>query len=513
MDIELELTQEQESARQARADAEKPIEWETPRPLPSIETLFPVPDFDYDLLPEAVRAWVADISERMQCPPEFVAVGALVSLSGVIGRKVLLKPKRNDTWKVTPNLWGACIGRPGVMKSPALAEAMLPLRRLEAEANEDYQNSVRDYEARKELNGMVAKSRKTEAEGMVKKKRLEEAEMLLRSLHDYEDEPTRRRFIITDATVEALTEILMENPWGLLAYRDELSGLLRSLDREGQESARSFYLQAYDGNQSWVCDRVGRGRGHFIEAVCLSMLGSIQPGKLGPYVRSAIHGGDGDDGLLQRLGLMVYPVINSGWRNVDRHPDKDAKDRAYAVYERLASLDPGTEAIEMRFSEDAQGIFEEWRHDIEGRLRKGDMHPALESHLSKYRKLVPALALVCALADEEAEVSEASLVRALAWSELLEAHALKVYGMGGSGVEGARALLQKIREGKVAEGFTIREIQQKGWAYLGSRDEVKEAINCLEEFGYLKEVIEQTEGRPRTFCRINPEVMSSRGSE
>lgn len=53
---------------------------------------------------------------------------------------------------------------------------------------------------------------------------------------------------ITDATVESLGEILIENPWGVLAYRDELHGLLKSLDKEGQEGARAFYLQAYDGN-------------------------------------------------------------------------------------------------------------------------------------------------------------------------------------------------------------------------------------------------------------------------
>ena len=41
----------------------------------------------------------------------------------------------------------------------------------------------------------------------------------------------------------------------------------------------------------------------------------------------------------------------------------------------------------------------EWRADLENRLHKGDMAPALESHLAKYRKLVPALALINHLAD------------------------------------------------------------------------------------------------------------------
>jgi putative DNA primase/helicase len=45
----------------------------------------------------------------------------------------------------------------------------------------------------------------------------------------------------------------------------------------------------------------------------------------------------------------------------------------------------------LRFDDHAQGMFSEWHYDLEGRLRGGGMPPALESHLAKYRKLVPRL--------------------------------------------------------------------------------------------------------------------------
>lgn len=47
-----------------------------------------------------------------------------------------------------------------------------------------------------------------------------------------------------------------------------------------------------------------------------------------------------------------------------------------------------------RFTEEAQEVFKQYRHEFETALRSGD-HPALESHLAKYRKLVPAIALLC----------------------------------------------------------------------------------------------------------------------
>ena len=47
-------------------------------------------------LPESVAPWIADIAERMQCPPDFVAVPAMVALGAVIGRKIGVRPQRRD---------------------------------------------------------------------------------------------------------------------------------------------------------------------------------------------------------------------------------------------------------------------------------------------------------------------------------------------------------------------------------------------------------------------------------
>jgi hypothetical protein len=46
--------------------------WPEPRPLP--DGLLPVAAFDPAFLPEAIAPWIMDISDRMQCPPEFVAI-------------------------------------------------------------------------------------------------------------------------------------------------------------------------------------------------------------------------------------------------------------------------------------------------------------------------------------------------------------------------------------------------------------------------------------------------------
>jgi putative DNA primase/helicase len=57
--------------------------WSQPKPLSS--GLLKVASFDDEFLPRSIAPWVLDISERMQCPPDFVAASAMVGLSAALG--------------------------------------------------------------------------------------------------------------------------------------------------------------------------------------------------------------------------------------------------------------------------------------------------------------------------------------------------------------------------------------------------------------------------------------------
>jgi putative DNA primase/helicase len=87
-----------------------------------------------------------DAAVRTQSAPEFGAVGAMVGLAAMIGRGVAIRPKRRDDWTVVPNLWGAVIGRPGALKSPALDQMVKPIRNIEAAARTEYESAHSDWE-------------------------------------------------------------------------------------------------------------------------------------------------------------------------------------------------------------------------------------------------------------------------------------------------------------------------------------------------------------------------------
>jgi len=484
--------------------------WPEPVPLP--DALPPVQAFDAELLPGALRAWVMDVAHRMQCPADFPAVAALVAASSLIGARAVVQPKARDDWQVVPNLWGMTIGRPGVKKSPALSEALKPLGRLQADEFELHQAAHDAWVLDCKVSAMQDDANEKKAKALATKDPAA-ARALLEPMST-PAEPTARRFIVNDATVEKLGELLMQNPWGLLSYRDELYGLLISLDKQGQEGARAFYLQSYDGNQGYTFDRIGRGTTH-IPRVCLAMIGGIQPGRVQEYVRGAVAGGSADDGLLQRFGLAVWPDTAGEFVHVDQWPDTPAKQDAWAVFERLAALQPAgdTEPAVWRFDEAAQALFVEWLVPFETEIRGEELHPAMVSHLSKYRKLIPALALVFALIDTPDSgglIHERELLRALAWGEYLRTHANRLYaGAATPETTGAAALLGKVKAGLVKDGFKVKDVQQKGWAGLSTTDDVRKAASMLAVYDWLRvEVVQSGDamgrGRPSETFRIHP---------
>ena len=496
------------------AAAGDPAGWPDPLPLP--DALPPVAAFDFALLPDSLSPWIEDIAERVQCPPDFPAVGAMISLAAVVGRTIGIRPKRQDDWLEVPNLWGAIIGRPGVMKSPALSEAMRPLRKLEAQAFKGFEEAAAEWRRAKELHKLKCEAKRAKIIKALKGGGAVDTDALAGEFA--EDEPQARRYVINDTTLEALGAILQGNPNGTLAYRDELIGLLKSLDKEGMEGARGFFLSAWSGKDAYTFDRIGRGLNMRIDACCLSLLGSIQPSVIGGYLRQAVAGGGGD-GLLSRFQLLVWPDIAGDWWDVDRWPDTEAKAGAYATFERLDKLDPASigATVEegvipyLRFDPDAQALFSEWRADFEPRIRSGNDHAAFEAHLAKYRKLVPALALLIHLADNSTgAIGETPLLKALAWVEYLETHARRAYAsVTQSEAESARALLHRIRRGEVPNHFVPRDVYLKHWACLSKPEEVHEAVRLLTDLDYLRKEEQATGGRPRGAIWINPKVRAA----
>ena len=483
--------------------------WPEPKPLPS--GLLPVASFDPDYIPASLGSWVADIAERMQAPPDFVAIPAVVALASTLGRKVAVRPQAKTDWMEVPNLWGCIVGRPGALKSPAMAEALKPLNRLEAETRKDNEEELKSYNVEVAAHKLRQEEGQKAARAAIKSGSRDVADLI--DL-DEPEKPAARRYIVGDTTYEKLGEILVDNPNGILAFRDELVSLLKTLDREEHINARGFFLTGWNGTSGYPFDRIGRGSS-YIDAVCISLLGSTQPGRISEYLSRVTKDSAGNDGLIQRFALLVWPDDTGTWREVDRYPDTAARTTAWDTFTRMNLLLPEQvgatkgeyDAIpSLGLDEAARGLFREWRGDLETRLRSGGMHSALESHLAKYRKLVPTLALLNHLADGgNGPVGHKAVLRAVAFSEYLETHARRAYGSV-TVVEAAtaRSIMARIGKGDLKDGFTARDIQRHDWSNLSDKEQIGAGLDLLDDLGWIKSSKSNTGGRPKTTYTINP---------
>jgi putative DNA primase/helicase len=401
------------------------------------------------------------------------------------------------------------------MKSPALGEVLKPLNRLQREEYELWQADHENWVVDAKLSELQSANNEKKAKALATKD--PNAARALLQFSDVPTEPSARRFIVNDTTVEKLGELLNANQWGTLSYRDEIYGLLTSMDKQGQEGSRAFYLQSYDGNQGYTFDRIGRGTVH-IERVCLAIIGGIQPGRIQEYVRAAVSGGGADDGLLQRFGLTVWPDIGGKFIHVDQTPDATAQQSAYAVFDRLAKLEAANEKEPQiwHFDEDAQALYVEWRIRFEQELKNGELHPAMESHLAKYRKLIPALALIFTLIDTTnsgSVIGEVELFRALCWADYLRSHANRLYSSAAMPeMTSATSLLKKIKTGVLGSEFTPRMVAQKCWTGLNTPEAVRKAADILVDFDWLRKVVLMSNdaigrGRPSERFLVNPAAL------
>ena len=472
------------SAEDIRNPPQHATDWPEPKSiesqLPTVKKLTP------DMLPEAIRDYVFDVADRQQSPVDFVAVSALCGLATLAGNTVRIKPKRNDDWLITPNIWAAIIGRPSAMKSPALKAAIAIIYGMQDDLREKWEEDVEEHRVDAALGDLDAKDAGQKASAALKKGNRHEARKILAD-HGKEinKEPPCPRLVVNDATVEKLGELLNQNPRGLLLVRDELPGWLARMQREEYQSERAFYLEAFDGDGQFTYDRIGRGTIH-IENCTLSLIGGVQPSRIAPLVRGAMTGVS-DDGLVQRLQLAVWPDDLCDWVWTDRKPSAPAKAQYEAAFRDMRAFASGLLfPATFHFSEKAQEMFREWMEEIQKDARSGKIAPALESHILKMPKTVAALALIFHLVDggRDEAIGTIAAARALEWADYLRSHAARLYAAGSVAAEnGARLIIE--RRAYLPEKFTAREIERKNWAGLSDRDTVDDAIAVLLETHHI----------------------------
>jgi len=277
-------------------------------------------------------------------------------------------------------------------------------------------------------------------------------------------------------------------------------------------------LEAWNGGQGFTTDRIGRGTID-VGNCCLSILGGIQPTKLTEYLLKSAQG-IGNDGMVQRFQLLVYPDEPTGWQLVDQKPNDEAKEKAFNIMQTLVDFDfikaggqPDNNRPYFRFDEEGQQVFYRWLTELELKIREED-YPLVTEHLAKYRSLMPSLAVIFHLIEAVANgitgpVTKEAAEMAAEWCGYLESHARRIYGLSSDkNGKAAAVLVEKIKAKKLLDGFTVRDVYKKyAWHLLSTKEDVEAACSELIELNWLKQDEKfTTGGRPKTVFRINPKI-------
>jgi hypothetical protein len=323
--------------------------------------------------------------------------------------------------------------------------------------------------------------------------------------------PPRRRLIVENTTVEALSDVLKDNPAGVLTYKDELTGWFASMDAykggaKGASMDRADWLEAYNGGRR-IIDRVQRGN-IIVPNWSTCIIGGIQPDMM-----RRVSANMGNDGLLQRFMVLVARPASM---DEDRAPDMAAMDRFRDLFEQLASIKGGG-AIQL--SEGAHTIRERVARRADAMVRSFD-HPHLVAWLGKWTGLFARLLLtyhVVDCASRRAHPSEHLIGEQLArqverlMCDVLLHHAVHFY---------AEVIDQHERQENVRQ--LGRLIVAKRLTRLAKRDitlgwkasrklepwELRAVTDSLCTLGWLEPepgAIDSSDGKPRAWT-VNPKV-------
>lgn len=451
------------------------------------------PELPLDMLPEAIRAYVSDQAALTGCDPAIIGIGAIVAAASCITDRLKVQPKARDiTWHEHPRLWVAFVGDPSTKKSPAISKAVRHVKRINHRLADENASARADYKWQHDAWKEAKKADKSNPPPEPKA-------------------PPEQRLMVEDATVESLSDILKDNPRGVLTLKDELTGWFASMDAykaggKGASMDRAHWLETYNGGPRTV-DRVTRGN-IYIPNWSTCIIGGIQPDMMRSIAKSM-----GNDGLLQRFMVVVARPAEA---DEDRAPDMEAMTRYSELFDQLfaldgsenaALLDDGAQACRVRVSNYAR------------RLISAFDSPHMKAWLGKWDGLFGRLAITyhvieCASeykhpSSRRISTETAKMVERLMCGYLLH-HAIHFY----SEILDANDRQEHVRQlgrlilAKRIERLTKRDIMLY-WKASARMEwwQVRAVVDVLCTMAWLEPDTEaiDTDGKPRAWF-VNPEV-------
>lgn len=471
-------------------------------PLQKLDINLELPPLPMDALPESLRPWLEDAAERMGSAPEFIFVGAVIAAAGIIGNTLRVYPKANDeTWSVTPNLYGLVIAPPSAKKTPALNEGLKFLHTLQAQAAHAHSTDRHQRQVQRTTAEARIKSARKQLQSEPSDEQRRNAEKELAEACEQVEAAAapHRKYIVNDATIEQVSVLLSQpvNRGGIVVYRDEITGLFATMKRSGHENDRAYYLQGFNGTSPYDVERKTQ-ESSYVPALTLSTVGTIQPSEHEALMEDVLRSGGGD-GMMPRFQITVWATKASTAYGVDRSPDIAAASLAEATFFELAKQSREREGrMEeheyegIHLAPPAQAHMDTWWRKLYARQgeyeRKG--HNAYSAHLGKAELTAARLALILhalgvASGSLKNTIDLQDAQAATRLTDYLLEHARRTYlAHLPPGANDLRKIWDAIQSGEIEHGATLRSV----YRHVDRRraEEAREVLRQAEQLNWLR---------------------------
>jgi len=451
-----------------------------------------VPAFPLDCLPNQISAWATEHAQQSGFDPGAYAFAALGVLCNSIDHRAKLQISQG--WRQPAVMWLGLFDPSGGGKSAVKSAATHRADQI------DYAKASASQRA---LARYIEKVKEKAKEG-----------------EDPPRKPPYKQRIVIDTTVEALANLLADNPEGVNMFYDEITEFIGRMDAYSGGNGgkdRGVYLRSYDGGHLSI-HRAGKPMPMQVDNFSVGILAGMQPEKLAKLFK---QNGSQSDGLYQRF--LIYAFRPSG----DASFTASMGDFTMANFDRLFDTieewnnSGDLTRFQTTMDDDAQSHLESYTNQMRA-VAKRTPAVRLREHLNRYpgfaARLTFGLHVVeCAAAGDRYvyKVSRATLERSLKIMSVLYRHSEAAYELLDSTQGDVLRLIRSACEAALSKPFKTfkRGDLTRNATYWQGADagQAEAAIDFLIELGWIADItpepVRGKRGRKSDgLFMVNPEV-------
>lgn len=326
--------------------------------------------FPVDIFPESIKNYFLLCKNTLNSNIDYMGCSFLWLLSLIIGNS--LKVRVKGGWIESSVVWISLVGEAGIGKTPSISRVIYPLEKINNREIKKYIKNLKLYEA---YNNLDKKEKQNNEE--VKR-------------------PSKSQIIVSDFTIEAITDLHEESKNAVGVFCDELAGWYKDMNKYRAGSDLEFWLSSWS-NKGIAMNRK-TAKSSFVESPILPVLGGIQPKILTQFFTEE----NKDNGFIDRM-LTSFPDAI-----VENYNEEDLSDEIITWYNDyivnfyntikndFVIYDPDGEILSkvVPFSEGAKNKWIKVFNEITSYQNSDSENEYMKSMYPKQKSYIPRFALL-----------------------------------------------------------------------------------------------------------------------